>query len=123
MKQIQKAIILITLLAIPFSGFSQSAFRLFARTLTVLNIVEMSSREVEDLGEFYIEGTVTGAVNLGFTNTTVIVDERNHASRVYVTSDRRSLPAGKGEKVRLKVRLVREFKVGSLRGLLMKEVE
>lgn len=89
----------------------------------MLNIVEMSSREVEDLGEFYIEGTVTGAVNLGFTNTTVIVDERNHASRVYVTSDRRSLPAGKGEKVRLKVRLVREFKVGSLRGLLMKEVE
>ena len=125
MKQLITTISIITLLyAVPISVFGQSIFSgWLAKTYSVVKVTQMSSRDIEEMGVFYIEGKLSGSMNVGFTNCFKLRDLEYEKYSVLVTTERNTIPGSNGDAIKLKVKLHKEFGIGSAREILLKEVE
>jgi hypothetical protein len=77
---------------------------------SVADIYSKNAREIEEMGNFNVHGTVEGKVNLGFIKAFKLCDSDNSQKCMYVISNHVTLPSPGTESV-FKVRLYKEIAI------------
>jgi hypothetical protein len=87
---------------------------------SVADITTMDTREIEEMGSFYVRGKVDGKINVGFIKALILRDNHQSHKVIYIISNHKSLPTT-GKECVLKVDLYKEISIFEGEFLLFEE--
>jgi hypothetical protein len=98
-------VMLTTNLCFSLLGVAQSK----TSPLSIMDMLNLSSRQIEQLDTFYVAGKVGSTKNVGFANCYSLCDPTYDKYYVLITSERKTLP-NPDEKLTLRVTLYTELR-------------
>ncbi len=88
---------------------------------SVAEIKHKNAREIEEMGNFYVNGKVNGKINLGFIKAFTFVDVNNDDEAIYIISNHKTLPSYYQETT-IKLRIYQELSINNAEFLVYEEI-
>lgn len=102
-----------------------SCGNLFQKTYDVSEILEYNARDLEQVENFKIKGQMGNSINLGVLgiNAFALRDLKEPDKIIYVHTSYNTMPANKGETLKLDLKLWKEINVGFSKFYLFEEIK